>query len=93
MIKNPQESIFNSELNSGPMEKLKISIAHILFACLFFLISAGAIAQAPADLPSILERLTVQEGAKMTLETDLTTIIANKKNESVFPRNPDHGGW
>ena len=67
------------------MQKIQISIAHIFLACLFFLIPFGVHAQAPADLPSILERLTAQEGAKMTLETDLTTIIANKKTNQYFP--------
>ncbi len=69
------------------MEKIQISLAYIFLVCLFSLYGAGVQAQAPADLPSILERLTAQEGAKMTLETDLTTIIANKKTNQYFPGN------
>lgn len=67
------------------MKKLQTSLAYIVFACLFFLISNSGHAQAGAHVPSILERLTAQEGAKMTLETDLTTIIANKKTNQYFP--------
>ncbi len=40
----------------------------------------------PVDtLHSIFERLTAVEGARMTLEADLTTIIAQKKTNQYFP--------
>ncbi len=67
------------------MKKEQTSIVHILICFLFFLIPYQQRAQTSVDLPSILERLTPQEGAKMTLEADLTTIIANKKTNQYFP--------
>lgn len=67
------------------MKKLQTSLAYIVFACLFFLFSNSGHAQTSAHIPTILEKLTAQEGAKMTLETDLTTIIANKKTNQYFP--------
>lgn len=69
------------------MKKEQTTIAHILFGLLFFLIPYQQHAQTEADLPSVFERLTQQEGAKMTLETDLTTIISNKKTNQYFPGN------
>ncbi len=69
------------------MKKEQTTIAHILFGLLFFLIPYHQQAQTEPDLPSVYERLTQQEGAKMTLETDLTTIISNKKTNQYFPGN------
>lgn len=42
-------------------------------------------AQQMADIPSIFEKLTAVENAKMTLETDLTSLIEQKKSELYFP--------
>lgn len=67
------------------MKKLQTSLAYTFFTFLFFLISHSGHAQANTHVPSVLEYLTAQEGAKMTLETDLTTIIANKKTNQYFP--------
>ncbi len=67
------------------MKKEKTSIVHILFGLLFFLTPYFQQAQVSPDLPSVLERLTPQEGVKITLEADLTTIIANKKTNQYFP--------
>ena len=67
------------------MKKEQTTIAHILFYLLFFLIPYQHLAQTSPDLPSVFEQLTPQEGVKMTLETDLTTIIANKKTNQYFP--------
>lgn len=67
------------------MKKEQTTIAHILFGLLFFLIPYQQHAQTEPDLPSVFERLTQQEAAKMTLETDLTTIISNKKTNQYFP--------
>lgn len=67
------------------MKKQNAIIAHILFGYLFILIPFVQHAQTRADLPSIFEQLTLQEGVKMTLETDLTTIVANKKTNQYFP--------
>jgi len=69
------------------MKKEQTTIAHILFGLLFFLIPYHQQAQTETDLSSVFERLTSQEGAKMTLETDLTTIISNKKTNQYFPGN------
>ncbi|HMX40449.1 MAG TPA: hypothetical protein PKD78_08980 [Saprospiraceae bacterium] len=54
--------------------------------CLLFLLCSLHAAAQPTDtLQSILERLSAVEGAKITLEADMTTIIANKKTNQYFP--------
>lgn len=52
---------------------------------LFLLCSLHATAQPNDTLQSILERLTAVEGAKITIEADMTTIVANKKTNQYFP--------
>lgn len=58
-----------------------------LLTFLLCLSALGAQAQAGTANPtkSIFELLTQEEGAKMTLETDLTTIIEQKKTAQYFP--------
>jgi hypothetical protein len=70
--------------------KKQQTLVHLrLLGLLFFLFSHRAHAQQdslPIGLPSsIFDRLSAVEGAKLTLETDLTTIIANKKTAQYFP--------
>lgn len=57
------------------------SIISICLLCLFSL-SSSAQTGRPR---SIFEVLTEKEAAKMTLETDLTTIIEHKKSNQYFP--------
>jgi hypothetical protein len=60
-----------------------------LFTVLFGLVSGLALAQDASTSPtrpkSIFEVLTEKEAVKMTLETDLTTIIEQKKTNQYFP--------
>ncbi len=58
---------------------------HTLIGFAFLLCTATGFAQVPDTLRSIFEYLTTAEGMKMTLEADLTTIIANKKTNQYFP--------
>ena len=58
---------------------------HTLIGFAFLFCAARGFAQMPDTLQSIFEHLTASEGAKITLEADLTTIIANKKTNQYFP--------
>lgn len=58
---------------------------HTLIGLAFLFAAASGFAQAPDTLRSIFEHLTPTEGVKITLEADLTTIIANKKTNQYFP--------
>lgn len=63
-----------------------ILFCRIIALILLFQSSADALgAQTDTTKLSVFDYLTQEEGAKMTLETDLTTIIENKKTRSYFP--------
>ncbi|MCC6412621.1 MAG: hypothetical protein IT270_13230 [Saprospiraceae bacterium] len=67
---------------------MKIVTLFKTYALLLLLIvgyGEAAFAQNAPDLPSIFERLTAVENVKMTLETDLTSLIEQKKSELYFP--------
>lgn len=59
--------------------------SYVLLLLLIVGISEVAFTQNAGDLPSIFERLTAAENSKMTLETDLTSLIEQKKSELYFP--------
>ncbi len=56
---------------------LSISVAFLLFC-----VAQPVTAQ---QAPSIFSKLTASEGEKMTLELDLTTLVAQKKSNDYFP--------
>lgn len=77
--------ILISELNSGTMNTKIFSLTHIrlsLFVLLFPLLAFG---QGTGKKQTIYEALSQKDAAKITLETDLTTIIENKKAEQYYP--------
>ena len=59
----------------------------IYFAFLFTFFSSPGVAfgQTTGATTSIFDRLTQQEGAKITLEMDITSIVENRKTETYFP--------
>lgn len=75
-----------SELNTEFMKNWQPILAFILFGY-FYTVSGQILAQAPPQnfATTILDHLTREEGAKMTLETDLTTILEQKKSNEYFP--------
>lgn len=56
-----------------------------LLLCATLFQAQGQTAVAPPDRKSIFEALTTQEAVKMTLETDLTTLIEQKNTAQYFP--------
>lgn len=57
-----------------------------LFSIIFLLLQCCATLPCSAQhTPSIFEALTKIEGEKLTLEVDLTTIIAQKRSDQYFP--------
>lgn len=60
---------------------------HRLFVLASFLLITG-IASAQGNglrMPTIFDRLTQEEGAKLTLEMDYTTLLENRKTNQYFP--------
>ncbi|MBL7825348.1 MAG: hypothetical protein JNJ57_01875 [Saprospiraceae bacterium] len=56
---------------------------HLLYSLLFSLVCCASVAgQRPT---SILDALGKTEGEKITIEMDLTTVIAQKKSDTYFP--------
>jgi hypothetical protein len=74
-----------SELNSDKMKGRMFFRTHWLFLWLIFLNLTAAKGQDPARKRSIFQHLTSSELPKISLETDLTTFIANKKTNQYFP--------
>lgn len=63
----------------------KYFTAYVFFYCLFGLHFQSAVAQ-KADPPgTILEYLSREEGAKMTLDADMTTLLANRHADEYYP--------
>ncbi len=56
-----------------------------LLSLLMFGLDTHSLARSTDSIPSIFERLTAVEAAKMTLEADFTSIVANKKTNQYFP--------
>ena len=81
----PKTSPAIAELNLGNMTAQNLFSKHTLIGFAFLLCTATGLAQVPDTLRSIFEHLTATEGIKITLEADLTTIIANKKTNQYFP--------
>ncbi len=67
------------------MFRLKSLAIYFAFFFTFFSSPAFVSGQTTAAVPTIFGRLTEQEGAKITLETDITSIIENRKTETYFP--------
>lgn len=66
--------------------KLKLfSLTNIHFLFFVLLLPMQGYGQAAVRRETIFEHLTKKEGDKITLETDLTTIIENKKTEQYYP--------
>lgn len=59
----------------------------LIAASLFFSgpFSATLTAQNKLDRPTIFQKIAQVDAAKLTLEADLTTIVANKKSNDYFP--------
>lgn len=74
-----------AELNSGNMNARHLFSKAALIGLVLILFATESRTQNPDTIRSIFEHLTQTEGAKLTLETDLTTIIANKKTNQYFP--------
>ena len=85
IIKNLEARFEYSELNSGIMKMKLFSSTNILSAYFVLLLASSASAQGPARAKTIFDRLSQKEGDKLTLETDLTTIIGNKKSDVYYP--------
>ncbi len=68
------------------MNHSKLYLLQGFVTVVFLLIGQIAFAQ-PNGLrvPSIFDRLTQEEGAKMTLEMDYTTLLENRKTNQYFP--------
>lgn len=71
------------------MKMNNLFLPRLLFTLLLSLLSRFVFGQEPlsenAKPPSIFEVLTPKEAVKMTLETDLTTIIEQRKTNQYFP--------
>jgi hypothetical protein len=70
--------------------RMKTTIYYYILSGLLilgFIVPTGGIHAQLASAPtlSVFNALTQDEGAKMTIETDLTTIISNKKTNQYFP--------
>lgn len=74
-----------SELNSDTMKAKQFYLANTLFALLLFLLPVHGTSQSKPRPKSVFEVLTQTEAAKISLETDLTTIIENRKNDVYYP--------
>ncbi|MCB0544927.1 MAG: hypothetical protein R2791_13290 [Saprospiraceae bacterium] len=61
------------------------SLTHIRFFFLVLLIPSTAFGQGAERSETFFERISKKEGDRITLETDLTTIIANKRSEEYYP--------
>ncbi|HNL38808.1 MAG TPA: hypothetical protein PKH43_06735, partial [Saprospiraceae bacterium] len=68
------------------MNLSKLSLLQRFALIAFLLIGQLAFAQ-PNGLrvPSVFDRLTQEEGAKLTLEMDYTTLLENRKSNQYFP--------
>ncbi|MEO6039615.1 MAG: hypothetical protein ABIQ93_14475 [Saprospiraceae bacterium] len=67
------------------MFRLKLLTLYPAFLFVFFHFSFSATGQPAAASSSIFDQLTRQEGVKMTLEMDVTTLVENKKTNTYFP--------
>ncbi len=67
------------------MFRLKLSALYSRFLFVFFQVPLLVSGQATAAASTIYERLTQQEGAKITLELDVTSIVENRKTDLYFP--------
>ncbi|MEO6758425.1 MAG: hypothetical protein ABIO24_03155, partial [Saprospiraceae bacterium] len=67
------------------MFRLKLLTLYPAFLCAFFHFPFLLSGQPPAVRPTIFGELTQQEGAKMTLEMDVTTLIENRKTNNYYP--------
>lgn len=66
--------------------KMKLFSSTNILIFLFVLLSVqSGPAQSAARRETVFERLTKKEAEKFTLETDLTTIISNKKSDLYYP--------
>lgn len=62
------------------------TILRTLLGVIFISISISTFAQTGGlRVPSIFDRLTQEEGAKLTLEMDYTTLLENRKTSQYFP--------
>lgn len=84
-VYSPEKPISFPELNSENMTALHLFSKYALLTLVFIFHFSRVSCQSADSLHSIFEVLTSVEGAKLTLETDLTTIIANKKTSQYFP--------
>jgi len=67
------------------MSKNKLFLLYIAIFALFQGCITNGLAQTPASVQSIFEYLTQETAAKMTLEMDLTTLLANRNSEEYYP--------
>lgn len=59
--------------------------AYVFFYCLFFLQFHIGFGQTTGQTGTIFEYLTREEGAKMTLDADMTTLLANRHADEYYP--------
>ena len=67
------------------MSLKKYFTAYVFFYCLFLFHFQTGVSQPTAKQATIFEYLSSEEGAKMTLEADMTTLLANRQADEYYP--------
>lgn len=67
------------------MKTVQLSITGALFSLLVLFLPLASAGQQTTRAKTIFEHLTKDEAVRMTLETDLTTILENRKKDQYYP--------
>lgn len=75
------------------MKAKQLYLANMLLALLLFLFSQTGASQNKSRSKTIFDHLSQTDAPKITLETDLTTIMENRRSEQYYPATlTDEGG-